>query len=423
MIPRHIPRNLRVLRSFSFRFLILLLILIPGRSTLAEQWYLSNAAGMTLERASSQLVALRNKYCLSIEFVSSTKLPKHLQEYYRPSYQIELHILYEKGKEIRQQWIFRDSQKVTRLVSALNSPAEKNTSKENPPPDKSNAAAEAETVVKEASQGESTEGSFAGFIEIYDENNLITEEHQFSSDGIESITTYVYNRQVLIRAETRIKTAAPEKPEEENTEPVEPVIKLITTDTYRYSRSNSLRAVERVYHEEVSSESKEGKALTRLQFPHLGLKSKVDEQFVTPGTPYNSEFLQDVILDSDVKPGDRVVYTTNDRGKVLTETRRDAEGEIRGEIHNTWAGDRLEAIEWKAEEDERRTEYEYNSAGDRIMERNYNKGILERTVRWENGREIEELYMNGMVILRAIWENGRKISEERIPPSQVPRKN
>jgi hypothetical protein len=149
----------------------------------------------------------------------------------------------------------------------------------------------------------------------------------------------------------------------------------------------------------------------------------VDEQFVTPGTPYNSEFLQDVILDSDVKPGDRVVYATDERGKVLTETRRDAEGEIRGEIRNTWAGDRLKAVEWKAGEDERRTEYEYDSGGDRIMERNYNKGILERTVRQENGREIEELYMNGVVILRAIWEKGRKISEERVPSSQVPRKN
>jgi hypothetical protein len=399
------------------------LILISGKSAAAEQWYLSNAAGMTLEKVSSRLVALRNKYCLSIGFVSSTELPKYLQEYYRPSYQIERHTLYEKGSETRQQWIFRDSQGVTRLVSSLNSSAEKNAPQENPQPDASNAVVEVEPREGEVSQGEPTGDKLRGFIEIYDENNLITEEHQFFSEGTESITTYFYNRQALIRAETRVKTAVSGEPEEESSEPVEPVLKLITTDTYRYTRSNSLRAVERVYHERVSSDDNGANALTRLQFPYLSLNSKVDEQFVTPGTPYNSEFFQDVIMDSDVKPGDRVVYTTDERGKVLTETRRDAEGEIRGEIRNTWAGDRLKAVEWKAGEDERRTEYEYDSGGDRIMERNYNKGILERTIRQENGREIEELYMNGVVILRAIWEKGRKISEERVPSSQVPRKN
>jgi hypothetical protein len=84
-------------------------------------------------------------------------------------------------------------------------------------------------------------------------------------------------------------------------------------------------------------------------------------------------------------------------------------------MQNTWVGDRLETIVWRSGEDERRTEYEYNLRGDRIFERNFNRGVLERTVRYEGGgREIEELFMNDRPILRTVWENGRRISEERL---------
>jgi hypothetical protein len=71
-------------------------------------------------------------------------------------------------------------------------------------------------------------------------------------------------------------------------------------------------------------------------------------------------------------------------------------------------------VHWKSGDDERLTEYEYDSAGDRMLERNFNRGILERTVRSTGNRDIEELYMNGRIVLRAVWEDGRKISEERI---------
>lgn len=60
------------------------------------------------------------------------------------------------------------------------------------------------------------------------------------------------------------------------------------------------------------------------------------------------------------------------------------------------------------------TEYEYNGAGDRIAQRDFNNGILERQVLINGNTEIEELFMNGVLVLRAHWENGRKISEERI---------
>jgi hypothetical protein len=411
--------NLWVL-SRIYRWLpALVLIAAMAENASAQQWYRSNPAGMALEPVLSRLAALRNNYCLSIEFPPPGELPAYVQEYHRPSYRIELHTLYENGQESRRRWIFRDTDGVTRLVSSLNlgpgleeasQPVlpVKDTSEGEPPRGEEPSGREPATAPSSAGP--------AGFIEIYDAYNLITEERRFSEEGSENITAYFYNKQVLIKAETWLKTPVSVEQEGESNEPA---LTLITTDNYRYSRSNSLRAIERVYHEAVSADHAGEDRLTRLRFPHLGLNSRADEQFVTPGTPYKSEFLQDVIMDSGFKPGDRVVYTTDERGKVLTETRRDAEGAIRGEIRNIWAGDRLESIEWKAGSDERRTEYEYDRKGEQVFERNYNKGALERTVRRENGREIEELYMNGAVILRAIWEEGRKISEERIRPSRT----
>jgi hypothetical protein len=88
-----------------------------------------------------------------------------------------------------------------------------------------------------------------------------------------------------------------------------------------------------------------------------------------------------------------------------------------GEMKNTWSQDRLLSVHWTSGDDDRLTEYEYDGGGDRILERNYSKGLLERIVKQEGDREVEEIYMNNRIILRAIWEDGRKISEERIRPS------
>ncbi|MDR3333508.1 MAG: hypothetical protein LBT13_01280 [Treponema sp.] len=354
----------------------------------AQEWYFSNAAGMALEPALSQLVALRSKYCLEVGTASLAELPEPLGQYYTPSYRIELHILYEDGKELRRQWIFKDAKRTTRLVASLVADV----------PQDATETGEPETPT--------------GFIEIYDENNLITEEHQRYPDNTEQIIVYFYNNMVLIRMETRLKTPV------SRSEPTEPVLEdssritTITTDYYRYTRSNTLRSIERVYHQAVSEEAR----LTRLPFPPLRLHALVNENFVSPGTAYSSTFMQDVLSSSSNKPGDRVVYTTDERGRVLTETRWDEAGTILSEIRNTWTGDRLASVDWKSGDDERRTEYEYDHQGDRIIERDYNRGVLERVVRQEQAREVESLYMNGEEILRAIWENGRKISEEQVRP-------
>jgi hypothetical protein len=125
---------------------------------------------------------------------------------------------------------------------------------------------------------------------------------------------------------------------------------------------------------------------------------------------FSSEFFDDVIVNS----GDRILYNTDERGRVQSEVRRDANDAILGEVTNTWSGDRLVSVLWKSDAEERLVEYEYNGEGDRVFERNLRDGVLERTVRREGDHEIEELYMNGAVALRAIWEDGRKISEEPV---------
>ncbi|MDR1029364.1 MAG: hypothetical protein LBL76_00665 [Treponema sp.] len=397
--------------------LVLVLLMTATRNAVPADWYRSNAAGMIFEGIPSRITALRQKYCLSVEFIAVSALPEPLQAYYQPSYRIELHTLYEEGKESRRQWIFRNEQGKTLVVSSLVFTLEPLTEEEQE--EKEIQEPELDALEEEPQEPIPPEPRFTGFIEVYDffnGNTRLIEEHLFSEEGAETVTAYFYNQQLLIRVETRIKNPVPaEAGEDESTEEAGVQFELLFSDYYRYSRSYALRAVERVYHQELAADS----GLTRLQFPHLGLQSAVEEQrktFVSPSTAYGSEFIQDLSVEAGVQAGYQVVYTTDERGRILTEITQDAEGTVMREIRNTWAGDRLASVDWKTGEEEQRIEYEYDSAGDRILERNYTNGVLERLVRRDQNRETEELYMNGKVILRAIWEDGRKISEERVRP-------
>ncbi|GHU69126.1 hypothetical protein FACS189450_01400 [Spirochaetia bacterium] len=361
-------------------FFLLPLLLVCGAAGAAE-WYLSNAAGMQLEKQSSALAAARNKYSLSVEKVSFSELPEMLWEYHNGSWIIEVHTLFENGEETRRQWIFRDEKGTARLVAVFDPPKEET---ENEAAAK-NDEGPGDTAAEAAPAGQAP----LGFIELYDENSHIIAERQFFGSGDELVTNYSYNKNVLVRAENYQNS------------------RHISTDSYRYSRSASLRAVERVYHEKAAAD--EG-YLVRHRFPHRILDSAEEENFVSPTLAYGSDFLEDLFIEPDYK----VLYTTDERGRVLGETHQDDKGNTIGELVNHWSGDRLTSITWKTGEDERRTEYEYDKEGDRILERNYNGETLERVVRRENKREVEELYMNGAVILRAVWDEGRKISEERV---------
>jgi hypothetical protein len=92
------------------------------------------------------------------------------------------------------------------------------------------------------------------------------------------------------------------------------------------------------------------------------------------------------------------------------------------EIQNTWFDERIvrirkrEYINYNEDTEnyiEYLAEYEYDSNGNRVTERNYKDGDLERVVRTQGSQDIEELYMFDTIVLQAVWEDGRKISETR----------
>jgi hypothetical protein len=382
-----------------------------GFAGFAEDWYVSNPGGMALEPAFSRF-AIRERYALSVGTAEEADLPEGLRSYHDPSFRIELRCLYEDGLLIRRQWTFRDEHETARVVAVF-------------------------------------EDDNSGFVERYNADKLIAESRQMAADGSAYITYYYYNRSFLIRAETRLFTPQPDPPPEEDAPaaeeapaapvvaapppaaaegidavpvpralgvpPSEPVVteegieEPAWTDFYRYTRSNALRSVERQYHRAPA----EGRETELLRFPQLVLGAAAEDEFMRPASAFSSDFFDDVIINS----GDRILYTTDSRGRILSEVRRDENDAVIGEVINTWSGDRLVSVAWKSEEEERLIEYEYDAAGDRVLERNFRDGELERTVRREGEEEIEELYLNGEVALRAVWVEGRKVSEEPVRPA------
>jgi hypothetical protein len=414
-------------------FLVFLLsgLLIPGVPGLFAQqgderdfpspegtrWFRSNAAGMTLEAIPSRAAALRNKYALSVENADPGGLPPLLKPLLGPGLRAELRILFEEGEPLRRQWIFRDRYHTTRLAAS----GGEGVFGDAPP------AAEDEQEDEPAEDGEEDgdDGEKAGptgFIETYDERGLITEERFIAGDGTESAIFYYYKGDVLIRAEIMEKPrpvvetaeeAAAETGEEAPAETGSPReispdgLAPVATDYYRYSRSGSIRAIDRVIH---GAGTENGRPV-RLSLPRLRPDfGETMEDLVNPGIAYTPEFLQDVIDAEEV----RIIYATDSRGRILSETRLDGEDRVIGRITNTWSGDRLASVRLESGDVDRLTEYGYDGEGNRIMESNFNHGVLERRVRREGEQDLEELYMDGRVILRAVWEQGRKISEERV---------
>jgi hypothetical protein len=372
------------------------LALESGPSTTdSARWFRSNAGGMTLEEVSSRTAALHNEYALLIDHARTGDLPETLAPFYRSDYLIEIHALFTRGEESRRQWIFRDSRGTARLVSVLNRDRKSEPVVKEAPP----VSEESEEAGEETSGSDEPTGRAPwGFIEIYNENYRIIEEYMFSDDGGEMLTTYSYRGGLLIRAEGRRKPAEAVEGSDGGE-----FIKTFTDD-YRYNRSLSLRSINRVFHEDIEA------LPISLAFPNRVLDLAAQEDFSEEKLAVNSEFFGEF----DVKPGYRMVFTTDERGRILTQTLLDDTDTEVWVIQNTWSGNRVSSALRTEGDDEWLVEYEYNDRGDRIIERNLYNGVLERMVYAEDGRDIEELYMNGAVVLRAEWEGGRKISETRI---------
>jgi hypothetical protein len=374
------------------------------------KWYRSNASGLAIEMIPSRLAALRYEYCVSVETISQRRLPgaipRNIISYYEEGYRVEFRQLYENGVEIRRQWIFRDGRGLAR-ISASGSPDFFST------------------VVRRASEDEEPD-EVKGFIEIRNSAGTVTRELQFDEDLSEWEFRYIYNRGILIRAETWLKgpPLPPPPPvqeadvsiglEDEGEAPIqrvviapverkEPVLERLFTDSYRYTRSGSLRAIDRTFHEGAGERA-------RVGFPALSPRITHREELATHAGIYTTAYF----LGAGNLEGLTISHNLDSRGRVLSEITKNEEGKTIGELRNTWSDNRLMVAEWKSGEDERRFEFEYDIDGKPLVERNFRKGVLERVVTIEGDNEIEEIYMNGILILRAYWENGIKVSEERV---------
>jgi hypothetical protein len=394
------------------------------------RWFRSNAGGMTLEEIPSRLAALRNKYALVIDYAPPDEIETRLLPYYRNEYIIEIRILYEQGAESRRQWLFRDESGVARL-NAVFVPLREGQLEEQPEGQSDEAeivsiiltdndidniidnideideiedeelielAAELpgeippddEVQAVSAPANRETPVSM-GFIEIFNEKTQITEERQFFSDDSETLIVYSYNTNVLVKAEAREKKEGGE-------------FHTAYVDYYRYNRSYSLRHVERQFHAASNLQP------IRLTFPGRVLDAALDENFISDKLALTSDFF------GAFSPGEgyRVIYHTDSKGRILTQTLLDDKDEEVWVIVNTWSGDRIVAMQKIEGADEKVTEYEYDSAGGRVVQRDIHNGVLERLVRTDGINETEELYLDGMLVLKAYWVEGRKVSEERV---------
>ena len=354
-------------------------------------WYRSNSAGMTLEEVDSQYTAMRNEYYLSVKNTSPEEIPWIIKNYYEESFVIELRILYENREEFQRQWVFRDDEGYGRVYATgsrllIGGPVRRNNDEEE---------------------------KRTGFIELRDSGGTITREFHFDEDGSEWDFRHFFNEKTLIRSETWFKaapSAAPaqtsDNPEEKPSPPSPPVFVLSITDSFRYSRTGSMRVIDRYVHKETEGS-------TRFRFPRLGPGAARADENIKFGSTYTSVYF----LGNNNMEGITITYNLDTRGRIITETCRNEERILVGTLTNTWSGDRLDNVRWKTSNDERRIEFDYDNDGNRTAERNLRNGILERVVTNRGDREIEELYMNGKLVLRAVWEDDIKISEERISTS------
>jgi len=413
----------------------------PPEWARGERWFRSNAGGMAIEEIPSRLTALRNEYALVIDIAEKEELPEELLPFYNEIFFIEIRVLYKKGDLSRTQWIFRDDKGKTRLVAVFNEKEiekEKQTEtangtltevKEEKPEEVSQEipmeiteemlAETTEEILAEANKAEEkpdeNSGStipagiiadntekkndgISGFIEVYDENSFLTAEYRFLQDGRRSRTDYDFKNGLLLISKVSLW--------EENGEGGE--YAPVYADYFRYNRSSFLRSVQRVFYKESELSSLDDPVL--ITFPAGIMAAARNEYFI--GERHNSypEFFGEITAKEDTK----MSYSTDERGRILSQTFYDKDDEIIWVINNTWKDERIISTVKEEGDNIILAEFEYDSNGDRVIERNYTNGILERVVRTEGKTDIEELYLNGNVILQAVWEDGRKVSETRM---------
>ena len=396
----------------------------PPEWARGERWFRSNAGGMAIEEIPSRLTALRNEYALVIDIAEKEEMPEYLLPFYDENFFIEIRVLYKKGALSRTQWIFRDDKGKARLVAVFNEKeienetqtetaeetltevteeipaevsqemlAEANEAEEKPDED-SNSEIPIEIIADNTEKKD----SLSGFIDVYNENSFLTAEYRFLQEGGRNRTDYDYKNGLLISCKYFLWEESDEGGE----------YAPFYADYFRYNRSSFLRSVQRVFYKESEISSLDDPVV--IAFPAGIMAAARNEYFI--GERHNSypEFFGEITAKEDTK----MSYSTDERGRILSQTFYDADDKIIWVINNTWKDERIISTEKEEGENIILAEFEYDSNGDRVIERNYTNGILERVVRTEGKTDIEELYLNGNIILQAVWEDGRKISETRM---------
>jgi len=388
-------------------------------------WFRSNAGGLAIEEVPSRLVALRNEYALAIGFPHQDELPEYLLSYFdEEEHNIEIRILYKNGEQIRTQWLFRDKKGTTRLNAVFLEPSESNAQEEEilleeiileeeilevEKPEEEPAqemlaeeeSADDEETVEIADSDDKDNNTVSvkqktGFIEIFDEKSFLTREYRFFEDGLVSKTDYVFNDNLILNSTVSLRENGGAEFKEEY------------ADFYRYNRSLSLRAVERKFYKDMKISFLDEPVI--ITFPRRIRDTSKLGAFIGERLNSYPEFFGDILIRADSK----IVFETDDKGRILSQTLYDEKENVVWVIRNTWQDNRIVSTSKTESDTVLLAEYGYNSKGDRILERNLKNGALERVVRTENKTDIEELYFNNVLVLRAVWEDGRKISETRV---------
>jgi len=362
-------------------------------------WFRSNAAGMAIEETGSRVTALRNEYALEVVFARQSEIPPYISRYYDENYLPEIRRLYNNSSVVRTQWILRDIIGITRVNAVFTEGKNSGLQEE-----------EDETYNAADIKGKS------GFIEIYDKDSLLITEYRFFEDGAVNRTVNEFNNNHLTGSVVSYSDD-------------DGGYQKFYADSYRYNRSLSLRSIERVFFTSVSvtdlesvvSFASEASGQAAINFPRRLLDAARNISFVSGKLNIYPEFFSGAINEND-----KIIYETDDRGRILNEALYDDDGKVIWVIRNTWENNRIVStlkIEYNPESftegaagfitAEFLAEYEYNNDGDRLLERNYKNGRLERVVRAEGNQEIEELFINNVIVMTAVWEDGRKISESR----------
>jgi hypothetical protein len=125
------------------------------------------------------------------------------------------------------------------------------------------------------------------------------------------------------------------------------------------------------------------------------------------------------------------VFTTDDRGRILTQTIKDKDGKEIGVFSNTWDENRVTVVDYKpaaspagtAPGDELKVEYTYDADANRTNEKDLRNGKLEREVSSKDGTDTEKLYIDGKQVMTAVWKNGVKVSETQSIPGAEEKSN